>query len=364
MNRSTRKTAGRIGFLMVCLIMIVSMLGLTACGEDDDLYSGLNLDEYLKVGDYKGVKAEKIEVKVSKAEIGDAIVADLKAAAEEKKLKKGTEVKEGDTVNIDYVGKMDGKEFEGGSAEGYDLTLGTGTFIDGFEEGLVGHKVGEEDIELKLAFPLNYSKEELQGKDVVFTVKINSATRSVQPEYDDAFAKSQGDYANTKEYEKAVKKRLYDQKKAEAEDNQKTEIWSKVLADTEVIKYPEEVVTHYEETFDALTDYNAEQYGLERKDFIAQYYGAATEEDLAKQLKDYAQTLVKQEMLVEYIAGKEGITYTDDEAKDLQQSIEVQGYTDESVKRETGRTMDQYVHIELLYEKVLDFLQENAKIES
>ena len=196
----------------------------------------------------------------------------------------------------------------------------------------------------------------------MFTVAINSATRSVQPEYNDAFVKTLGDYKNTKEYEKAVKEKLYKQKEEEAQKNMETEVWSKVLAKTKVLKYPEEIVNHYVETFDALTDYNAEQYGLDRKDFIAQYYGAATEKDLKLQLVDYAQTLVKQEMLIEYIADKEGITYTDEEAAELQKNIETQGYTDESVQRDTGRTMDQYVHIELLYEKVLDFLGENAKL--
>jgi len=346
----------------VCLIMIIGMLGLTGCGEDVDPYSGLNLEDYIKPAEYKGVEADKMEIKVTKAEIGDAIVADLEAAAKDTELKKGDKVKEGDTVNIDYVGKIDGKEFEGGSAEGYDLTLGTGTFIDGFEEGLVGHKVGEKNIELKLAFPLNYSKEELQGKDVVFTVTINSATRSVQPEYNDAFVKTLGDFTNTKEYEKAVEQKLYKQKEEEAQTNMETEVWSKVLAGTKVIKYPDDIVNHYVETFDELTDYNAEQYGLDRKDFIGQYYGAATEQDLQKQLKDYARTLVKQEMLVEYIADKEDIAYTDEEADAFRKNIELQGYTDESVRRDTGRTMEQYVHIGLLYEKVLDFLGENAKL--
>ena len=118
--------------ISLALITIIGMLGLTACGDDVDLYSGLNLEDYIKPAEYKGIEADKMEVKVTKAEIGDAIVADLKAAAKETKLKKGDKVKEGATVNIDYVGKMDGKEFEGGSAEGYDLTLGTGKFIDGF----------------------------------------------------------------------------------------------------------------------------------------------------------------------------------------------------------------------------------------
>ena len=355
-------TGKRAALLALCCITMVSMLGLTACGEKD-LYDGLDPADYIKVGEYKGVKADEMEAEVTKAEIGDVIVEELKAAAKETNLKKGDAVKEGDTVNIDYTGKVNGKKFEGGTAKGQDLVLGSGTYIDGFEEGLIGHKVGEENIELKLAFPPNYSEEKLQGKDVVFTVTINGATRSVQPEYNDAFVKTLGDYKNTEEYEKALEKKLLKQKKAEAEENVKMEIWSKVLADTKVIKYPKEVVDHYIEMYNELTDYNAEQYGLDRKDFIGEYYGAATEQDLQKQLKDYAQTLVKQELLVEYIASKESITYTDDEAETLRKDIEGQGYTEESVLRETGRTMEQYVHIELLYEKVLNYLKENANIQ-
>ncbi len=347
---------------IICLSIIISMLLLTACGSDVNLYEGLDLSDYLKVGEYKGVKAEKVEVKVEKSEIGDAIVEALKAATKEVELSKGDEVKTGDTVNIDYVGKVDGKKFEGGSAKGQELSLGSGTYIDGFEEGLVGHKVGEKNIELALAFPPNYSAEELQGKDVVFTVKINSATRDEQPEYNDAFVKTLGDYKNTEEYEKAVEEQIYKKKKEEAEQNQKTEIWSQVLADTKVKQYPEDVVTHYIESFDKQIDYYADKQGIDRQDFIAKYYGVSTEKELKKQLKDYAQTLVKQEMLVEYIAEKEGISYTEEEAKNLQADIENQGYDEDTVEIETGRTMEQYVHIELLYEKVLDYLQDNANM--
>jgi FKBP-type peptidyl-prolyl cis-trans isomerase (trigger factor) len=129
-----------------------------------------------------------------------------------------------------------------------------------------------------------------------------------------------------------------------------------------VKQYPEDVVKHYMESFDQQIDYYADQQGVDRKDFIGKYYGVSTEKELKKQLKDYAQTLVKQEMLIEYIAEKEGISYTEEEAEKLQKDIEAQGYDNKAVEIETGRTMDQYVHIELLYEKVLDFLQENAKM--
>lgn len=351
-------------FTTIGLVLAAAMAltGLTGCGEDPNPYSELNLDDYLKVGEYKGVEVKEIDVTVSKNEIGDEIVAALEAAATDEKVKKGQPVENQDTVNIDYVGRIDGKEFEGGSAEGTDLVLGSGTFIDGFEDGLVGHKVGEKGIKLNLAFPLNYSSEELQGKDVVFTVDINSATRKVQPEYNLEFVKTQGDYESTEEYEDAVEKQLKASKKSEALESQKTEIWSQVLEDTEVKKYPKDMVQHYIDTYSAQIDTIAEEKDYTREEVMEQLYGITSEDVLQKQFKDSARLLVKQEMLIEYIAGKEGITYTDEEAAELKENIESQGYDEEMVEQQTGRTMKQYVHIELLYEKVQDFLLDKAKI--
>ena len=346
----------------VLLAAAMALTGLTGCGEDPNPYSELNLDDYLKVGEYKGVEVKEIDVTVSKNEIGDEIVAALEAAATDEKVKKGQPVENQDTVNIDYVGRIDGKEFEGGSAEGTDLVLGSGTFIDGFEDGLVGHKVGEKGIKLNLAFPLNYSSEELQGKDVVFTVDINSATRKVQPEYNLEFVKTQGDYESTEEYEDAVEKQLKASKKSEALESQKTEIWSQVLEDTEVKKYPKDMVQHYIDTYSAQIDTIAEEKDYTREEVMEQLYGITSEDVLQKQFKDSARLLVKQEMLIEYIAGKEGITYTDEDAAELKENIESQGYDEEMVEQQTGRTMKQYVHIELLYEKVQDFLLDKAKI--
>ena len=351
-------------FTTIGLVLAAAMAltGLTGCGEDTNPYSDLNLEDYLEVGKYKGVEVKEIDVTVSKNEIGDEIVAALEAAATDEKVKKGQPVENQDTVNIDYVGRIDGKEFEGGSAEGTDLVLGSGTFIDGFEDGLVGHKVGEKGIKLNLAFPLNYSSEELQGKDVVFTVDINSATRKVQPEYNLEFVKTQGDYESTEEYEDAVEKQLKASKKSEALESQKTEIWSQVLEDTEVKKYPKDMVQHYIDTYSAQIDTIAEEKDYTREEVMEQLYGITSEDVLQKQFKDSARLLVKQEMLIEYIAGKEGITYTDEEASELKENIESQGYDEEMVEQQTGRTMKQYVHIELLYEKVQDFLLDKAKI--
>ena len=147
-------------------------------------------------------------ISVTDDEVETAIQSALDEAATDKELDKGTAIENGDVVNIDYTGKLDGKKFDGGSAEGYDLTIGSGSFIDGFESGLIGKKVGEKT-DLELTFPEDYSSEDLQGKDVVFTVKINSATRKEVPVLDEDFVKNTTEFETVEEYETRILRKSF-----------------------------------------------------------------------------------------------------------------------------------------------------------
>ena len=135
-----------------------------------------------------------------------------------------------------------------------------------------------------------------------------------------------------------------------------------MLEDTEVKQYPEEEMANYEAVFDAQIDQMAEQYNMSRDDVLNQAYGTNDPEKVKSIIEDSVKTLVKQEMLTEDIAQKEGLTYTDEEKDAAIAEIEGQGYTEETVKSYTGRTMDQYAHIKLLYDKVQDCILENAKV--
>ncbi|MDO5491827.1 MAG: trigger factor [Bacillota bacterium] len=335
-------------------------MGLAGCGEKAP-YAGLKYDEYIKVGQYKGLPVEKITVNVTGEDVQKKIDEALQAAGEKKDLNKKDKIGDGDTVNIDYVGKIDGKEFEGGSAKGTDLEIGSDTFIAGFEDGLKGKHVGEKAT-LNLTFPKDYQKEDLAGRDVTFDVTINSATRMEKPEYTDAFIKKNTRYKTKEEYEKSLKESIRKEKQAEAENEQKSELWSQVMAGTKMLKYPKEERKAYEENFSAQVDVMAEQYGSERSEIIAQYFGAEDEKAFNKMIKESVQTLIKQEMAIEYIADKENLKYSDEEKEKKIEEITAQGYDEESVKSYTGRTMDQYAHINLLYEEVMDFILDNAKV--
>lgn len=341
------------------LLCGVALLVLASCGSSMS-YSDYDLKDYLKVGEYKGLTVAPYSISVTDDEVQEQIKSNLEAAAEDKKLDKDTAIADGDTVNIDYTGKIDGKTFDGGSAKKQDLTIGSGSFIDGFESGLIGHKKGEK-VTLDLTFPSDYSEESLQGKAVTFTVKINSATRSVVPELNEDFVKKNSDYKTVKEYTGSVEKQLYNEKETEAVNNQKTTLWSAALDNTKVKKYPEKELNHYMEFNSDQLDQTAKQYGVSREEMLKQY-DLDDEKDFEATNEDSSKLRVKQEMLIQYIADKENLSYTDEEKEKLIQNFEAQGYDADSIEQQTGRTLNDYVHIELLYEKVLDFLLDNANI--
>ena len=276
-------------------------------------------------------------------------------------LKKGDKIKDGDTVNIDYVGTIGGKVFDGGSAQGQDLTIGSGTFIEGFESGLIGKKIGDKDIKVPVTFPVDYNAPELAGKDAVFTVTVNAGTRPETPKYNDAFAKSQGDYKNTDEFEEALKKEIHDQKEAKEIEDQQMALWDKVVSKSEVIEYPQDEVDNYVKANDKMMDAAAKESGLTREEVLSKY-GFKDEKGFDVSNRETSKLRVKQELITAKIAENEGITYTDKEKEAMIENFIAQGYDEKTIQQQTGRTMDQYVCIQLLYEKVLDFILDNAKV--
>ena len=196
---------------------------------------------------------------------------------------------------------------------------------------------------------------------MVFNVTINSATRQEVPEYSLDFVQNTTDFDTLEEYEADVEKRLYEQKEQTEIDNQKTTLWSELLEDTEVKEYPEDILNYYIDFNSSQMDTMAEEYGMSRDELLASY-DFGDEDEFAAVNEDSSKLRVKQEMLIEYLAEKEGLSYTDKEKEEAIKAYEDAGYDDKSIELQTGRNMEDYVHIELLYQKVLDYLLDNAKI--
>lgn len=342
--------------LAAALCLLVTM-GLTGCGNRP--YSKYDLSEYVKVGTYKGLEMEPVKVSVSDEEVDAKIETNVENTKTEETIKEGA-VAKNDKVNIDFEGKIDGKTFEGGSAEGYDLTIGSGQFISGFEDGLIGKKVGTEQ-KLNLTFPKDYSNGDVAGKDVVFTVKINYISKETIPEYNDAWVAENSDVKTTADYEKLIKDQLYEEKEEEAKNTKISELWNQVVESSEVLKYPEEEVQTYVEEIEAQYQSMADSYGMELKDLWSQY-NIESQEDYDAQNKEAAQAYVKEQMVLYYIAEKEDLSYSKDKEKELRDAIDKAGYTEESFKENYGQDIDSYVEVSLTFNEVGEFIYKNAKI--
>ncbi len=308
--------------------------------------------DYITLGNYKGVEYEKQDTTVTDKEVEENITETLEAAAEFQEDKTKKKVKNGDTVNVDYVGKVDKKEFDGGSAQGYDLEIGSGTFIDGFEEQIVDMNVGEEKT-IKVTFPKDYQSEDLAGKEAEFDVKVNYIGKKVVPELTDEYVKENLEAKSVKEYKETLKKDLEENKKENAQATIQGTVWTKVVENAKENKgFPEDMVTYQKEQLEAQYSSYAEMYGMKVDDFIKSMTGMTLEE--------CAKDSVKRMMVANLIIEKEKITLSDKEYKERLEDLaaEYQYESAEEFEKANGKEM---IKEYILNERLLDYLVTNAK---
>lgn len=262
----------------------------------------------ITLGNYKGLTLTAVREAVTDADIDaelDALRQQYPAVVE------GRAAKEGDVANIDYVGTKDGVAFDGGTASGYNLSLGNGGFIDGFEDGVVGMMPGEEK-DLNLTFPEEYHSAELAGQDVVFHVTLNQLMSPEETAVDDDLAKRAlgDDSAVLEDLRAQVSASLESQAEANYFNAAGNELLTQVINDSQITADPDAVDQMHQQLLTTYTAY-ASQYGLELADFLSLFLGTDEEG-----LKANAETLVKQEMVLDEIIAAEGLSATD-EQKDL-----------------------------------------------
>ena len=345
------------------VVVLAGIIAAVLLWPKDQPYD-YDLSEYVKVGDYKGLDYSIAEVSVTDDEVDTEIDSRLQSAATTETVTEG-KVEDGDSINIAFAGTIDGEEFEGGSSESYDITVGTTQMIDGFVEGLIGHEIGDNVI-LNLKFPDDYSNEDVAGKDVVFDVTINYKSVKVVPELDEDFVKENSDVDTVDEYKEAVKEELLAQKESQADLDAKEALWNEIVASSEVISYPEEELEAANAAADEIEKQyksQAESYGMEWEDFLESYMDSS-QEDFEESKKQYAEETVLQEMVMYYIAREEGIEVTDKEYKEyLADSLETYGFTEDTFKQSYGQTIEEYAddnqwRTAMLLEKVLDKVME------
>ena len=298
--------------IMLLVGAVTASMLLSGCSGS----KGLETDE-LKISVYKGVEINEV------AKPGEVTDEDVEYYIQSARQKEATKeevtdrpVEAGDTATIDFTGRIDGLEFEGGSSEDYPLVIGSGQFIEGFEDSVIGHNAGET-YDWQGVFPENYKNADYAGKDVVFTITVKSISKEVVPELNDEFVKSVSKKSkNVDEYKKEVKKQLGKDNEKNYESSISQAVWQKVLDNTEVKKYPEDKV---KEITDSLIDQyktTAEYYEQDYETFIQEQMGYSVE-DFEKQVDEAAKASIKQTMVTEAIADKEKIKLGEKEYEDV-----------------------------------------------
>lgn len=304
------------------------------------------------LGKYKGIEVTRDLVEVSDDEVDLAVQNDLSQKAILEEVDRAVVL--GDVANIDYVGTLDGVAFDGGTAQGFDLTIGSGDFINGFEDGLIGAKKGDR-VSLNLTFPESYQNEDLAGKAVVFDVTVNSVKETQLPELNEAFVQDTTSFQTVEEYRESKKQMILDNKNEQADEKVKSDIYTAILNDAKLELKPEAIDANYNNLITRHTN-QAEAYGLDFETYVGVFVGTGVE-DFKNILKFQAEAMVEQRLVVNAIAVKEGITVTD---KDHKEVAEQMGYESAEDMIETaGRfDVDEYI----MNYKVMDFLTANAVI--
>ncbi|HDC7362491.1 TPA: trigger factor [Staphylococcus aureus] len=325
-------------------------------GKDFIFEATVTVEPEVKLGDYKGLEIEKQETELSDDELQEAIDHSLGHLAE-MVVKEDGVVENGDTVNIDFSGSVDGEEFEGGQAEGYDLEIGSGSFIPGFEEQLEGMKVDEEK-DVVVTFPEEYHAEELAGKEATFKTKVNEIKFKEVPELTDEIANELDAEANTvDEYKENFRKRLAEQKATDAENVEKEEAITKATDNT-TIDIPEAMVNTELDRMVSEFAQRIQQQGLDLQTYFQ--ISGQDESQLREQMKDDAEQRVKTNLTLTAIAEAEKIEATDEDIdKELEKMSKQFNISVEDIKNTLGNT--DIIKNDVRIQKVIDLLRDNAK---
>ena len=332
---------------IISLILVVAFaaLCLTGCGEKDRiLYKSVKLTKYVDLAEYKGIKIDTSSDEFKKL-YDEIITGDVEDYGLYVRKTEGV-VAKGDTANIDYVGKKDGVAFEGGTASGYDLTIGSNSFIDGFESGLLGAEIGTT-VDLNLKFPENYKSTELAGKKVVFTIKINSVKKAKKP----------ADYYSELGY-----------KTLEAYESEKNNIaldeylLNIIFEKSKINDYPKEDIEIIKNSLTPMLEKELEYYGMTLDQYISQI--GMTKEAFEKSfLEEQVYPLMNEQMVLYAILDKEKEKVTtedvDNRIKEMIKKIGESEVTADRLKEYYG---EYYFENMVVSEKVSKIIKGYAEI--
>ena len=309
------------------------------------------------LGDYKGVEVPKTEITVT----DEDVEAELKKEQEKNSRTISVEDRAAqlnDIVTIDFEGSVDGVPFDGGQATEYPLTLGSNTFIPGFEEQLVGAKVGD-DVDVKVTFPEEYQAKELAGKEAIFKCAVKKIEAKELPELDDDFAKDVSEFDTLAEYKEHVKTNLEDKKANEAKRAKEDAAVDKVIENAQM-DIPEAMVTTQQKQMIDEFAQRMQMQGLSMEQYF-QFTGA-TLDKMMEQVKPQAETRIKSRLVLEAVAAKEGIEATEEDyEEEIKTMAEVYQMEPDKIKEMLPEKSVKGIKEDIAVKKAAEFVVNNAK---
>lgn len=311
----------------------------------------------VELGKYKGVKIDKIETEVTEDEVNEAIDRERKNNAREITVE-DRPIQDGDKATIDFEGFVDGVAFEGGKGTNYDLVIGSHSFIDNFEEQLIGKNIGDE-VEVNVTFPENYQAEDLAGKPAVFKVKVNGIKVDELPELDDEFASEVSEFETVAEYKDSVKKSLAETKEKNAKDAREKAAIDAVIADAKM-DIPEAMIkTTQRQMMDEFAQRVSSQ-GLSFEQYL-QFTGM-TEEQMLEQIRPQAELRIKSRLVLEAIVAAEKIEATEEDfEQEIAKMAEMYQMEADKAKELIGEAGKAEIMKDLAVTKAAEFVRDNAK---
>ncbi|HJC64976.1 MAG TPA: trigger factor [Candidatus Blautia merdavium] len=320
-----------------------------------------NLEEYVTLGEYKNLEVEEAPKQEITDEYLEEYIHNVMVSQTPVEVTEDRAVQEDDTVNIDYTGYMDGETFDGGSAEGTDLRIGSGSFISGFEEGLVGHKKGEE-VTLDLNFPDPYQNNpDFSGKPVQFKVTINSI--SEPPAFGDAWVTENTDYESAEEFRAEQKTLLQKYTDTEYESQVKSDLFSKVVENSEIKSYPEQMMEDAKKDVERrIEETYAAPSGLTLEEYYEQ--SGISQEDADQMVEEMAKSSMDQNLITQAILNSEGITLTEEQYQEEEEKYaQLSGFENaEAMKNLYSESNLGLIRDSVLWNRACDVLMETAVI--
>lgn len=317
-----------------------------------ELMAGIDVEKCVTLGDYKGVTVEKTIQSVTDEDVQN----EIDNALANYPVEVDQAAKEGDTVNIDYVGKIDGEEFDGGSDQGADLKLGSGKFIDGFEDGLIGARKGETRT-LNLTFPEDYTQD-LAGKAVEFTVTVNAVKEPLSEPTDQWVADNIEGYDNIADYKAGIRSEQEESNEQTAENQVRYAAWTQVIDNCTINEYPETLVEVGKKLYKQQVETYAKYAGMELDAYIES--SGLTQEEYQSNMEEYGKNVAAQALVCQAICNKEGLAIGDDDyQKALQDMLTEYGCTEEELIQTYGQDN---VEQSIMLNRVSNLIMENANV--